>query len=151
MCVCTCWCLELNRHLVSRHPSPARAFLCSASVWLTVALCWLAGTKGGHAARGSSQSHPLTLPRIGEIRSLPDLGEIRGGQHKLWESYKASADSNSPSLHVPSNSETRASSQAKKPSRKGSIPLPVGMAILGSFLGDGAGWLGGWQSVFPLA
>lgn len=92
------------------------------------------------------------LPRIGEICSLPDVlvGDKRWTTRALGNSYKAKADSTSPSSHVLNSLETRASCPAKNPFRKEDIPLPVGTAILGSFLGDRAEWVGRWQSVFPL-
>lgn len=76
-------------------------------------------------ARGSSQANPLSLPRIGEICSRPDVRveDKRWTTQALGNSYKAKADSTSPSLHVPSNLETRASCPAKNPSRKESSPL----------------------------
>lgn len=101
--------------------------------------------------RGISQSHPSSLlPRIGETWSLPDvLGEDkRWMTQALGNGNKARADTTS-SLCGPSNLEARGSSPAKTFQEGKHIPLPVGKAILGSFLGDGSVDRR-WQSAFPL-
>lgn len=79
------------------------------------------------------------------------LGEIRGGGHRLWETVTRSGLTQLlHPLRGPSNLEARASSPAKTFQEGKLIPLPVGKAILGSFLGDRAGWVGGGKSTFPL-
>lgn len=103
---------------------------------------------------------PPSLPKVGKIYVLGNschihLGEVRGGQQRLWETITAGVDSASPILHVSRNLRVKKKPRRVKGQFSSQESFQEEISSLASWSchpwqlpGHGTEWAGVWPGVY---